>query len=106
MTAGDNRRQRLQAKLDALGVSLAEADELRLKLERSLLLEDLWPGVFEHGSAKSQTVGNPYSGFVFTITAGNGEQRKFDLLDIPKDLWPVGVRDMPSRVRIRRRATL
>jgi len=60
--------------------------ETRKALDRSLAIQMLWPEV--EWPATSRVRGNPYKGYIFTITCNTGEQREFDILDVPEILWP------------------
>ncbi len=84
-------------QLDKINELEARTTELRADLKRSLLLAQLWPGVFMHGKATTQVTGNPRRALTFVIKDGSDamryfdDAREFDLIDVPVELWPAAV---------------
>ncbi len=78
-------------QLDKINELEAYTTELRADLKRSLLLAQLWPGVFMHGKATTLVTGNVRDALVFTITNGDTATRCFPLIDVPVELWPAAV---------------
>lgn len=83
----------------------ARAAELHQKLQGSLTLADLWPEVFEKGSASvggRATIHEPQHGKII-ITRGDGSKREFPALEVPFRLWPVGMQEnykkLPAHVK-------
>ncbi len=74
-----------QALIDSIEANQKTAAALSGKLRRSLVLQDLWPGVFTHGRAHSWFRGNLYQplDMVFVIEDGAGERRKFPVDQAP-----------------------
>jgi hypothetical protein len=68
-----------------LKTKMFEQAKLLSELSGSTQLEELWPGVFEHGRCKTTFVGkweNPAE-LEFVIMSGNGERRDYELKDVP-----------------------
>lgn len=79
----------LQTRIEEL---TRQQTETVAKLRRSLVLQELWPEAFEHGSVRSQVVGNVRRGeLTFTVTRGDGSSRSFELAAVPVLLWPEAV---------------
>ena len=72
----------------------AERDKLVKSLERSMAIDELWPGVFDLGNVRSHYKGTSYvlTHFVITATSPDGsvESREFDPMQVPETLWPTG----------------
>jgi hypothetical protein len=81
----DAKRQEV---LDNLKSLWKKRDELQGELQRSLAIQELWPEAFEHGRVFSHVEGNPGSGFFLTIKRGDGEERKFNIKEVPTILIP------------------
>ena len=62
------------------------------RLERSLALESIWPGVFDAGTVTTRWVATPvgrnYRGIVYalalTVVSGDGETRTFTRDEVPE----------------------
>lgn len=89
----------LLTKLTELDQKAAQAEELRQELRRSILLQDLWPDVFEHGSTTSWVSGHASRELRYTIKRGDGSKRTFDLTMVPLALWPEEVIQHIKRYR-------
>lgn len=61
------------------------------KLKRSLQIKALWPEAFEHGSVTSHVQGNPRRVLTFTIIRGDESLRRWELSEVPPELWPAQV---------------
>lgn len=68
-------------------------DELWDKLGRSLVIQELWPQAFEHGSVKELRMGQQFSpgetkpqDLELTFENGAGERRTFPLKDVPEPI--------------------
>ena len=61
------------------------------KLKRSLQIKALWPEAFEHGSVTSHVQGNPRRALTFTIIRGDESLRRWELSEVPPELWPAQV---------------
>ncbi len=81
------------AKLGELEEKRQKADELQEELKKSLLLEELCPGVYDgDGKVTTQVIGNPCMGMTMTIKRADGKVVVEDLSDVPVELWPWKVR--------------
>lgn len=83
----------LMERLDALDAKADEAAALRADLRRSCLIKELWSEAFEKGSTTSWVSGHTREVLTFTIRRGDKSVRKFDLLDVPVELWTEEVKD-------------
>ena len=69
-----------------------DLDQLRAKLDRSLLIASLWDKAFKHGKCKSYFKGGSitfrdrFKEVQFVIENGIGETRTFELKDVPEPL--------------------
>ena len=74
-------------KMGEITQKRAEMDELYKKLERSLAVEKLWPGVFDHTPVTARLSGSPLRPHEMTLVISNGkETRDFPLGLVPKVL--------------------
>ena len=88
----DQALQKVIDSFDELRRLMANADSLRIKLRRSLVLLQLFgEGLFAHGGVKTRVIGNAHTDLVFEVELGNGEKRKRPLEDMPIDFWPASV---------------
>jgi len=76
-------------KLSNLSKKRQAQKALEKQLAGSLLIEGLWPDVYDHGTCNTEVRGNPYKPqeMVFRIIAGNGDFKDFPLAGIPVELW-------------------
>jgi len=65
-----------------------EREHLLTELSESLLLESVWPGVFEHGKVQARISGNfaAIHTLRLLVEDGAGTVREFELKDVPKEL--------------------
>jgi hypothetical protein len=73
-------KQEAFAKVRAL---MTKKDELIGRLERSLAIAEIWPEAFDHGAANGYIMGAPATGFKFIVKAGDGEEREWELNEVP-----------------------
>jgi len=75
--------QELMNRIESLESRKAE---LFKELNGSLSIRDLWPDAFKHGAVTTHIRGSHSKGFRFYIKNGIGEEKSFNLNDIPLSL--------------------
>ena len=73
----------IMRKIESLETRKAE---LFKELDGSLSIRDLWPDAFNHGKVTTHIQGSPSKRFRFYIKNGIGEEKSFNLNDIPLSL--------------------
>lgn len=68
-----------------------ECDELYRKLDKALLIQELWPDAFDNGPVTTVVKGNPHSGFIMSFKFTDGADCVMDLKLVPFKLWPASV---------------
>ena len=104
MTSDEDTRQQALESLEHLQQLEARKAELYDELHRSLLIQQLWPEAFDHGTVSSAWMGpreEPYRHHInrrhlerwrLRVTNGAGEQREFPLAEVPEGLHNDAVR--------------
>lgn len=85
----------LKSKLEELREKQEEAARLRRALDRSLLLQTMWPSVFDNGPVTTKWVGvapqktyrkqPEHKNHTFYIEDGKGEVREFSYSEVLKE---------------------
>lgn len=70
---------RVGTKLREIEYKRGQVLELHENLDRSLAIEELWPGCFDYGKVSTTVVGGRKDGHKFIIYRGDGSVRSFDI---------------------------
>ena len=88
MTNSDHSES-IESQWKSLKTKYQKLDVLKAKLNRSLLIQKLWPKAFEHGKVHSYFKGGSityhyrYKEVRFVIENGIGMTKAFELTDVP-----------------------
>lgn len=75
--------------IDRVNRLTARREALLGQLQKSAELQRLVPGLFRHGPAISQIIGNPTrpTEMKYVVTDARGEETTFPLSEVPEILW-------------------